>query len=169
MALVLPYPSMVFVPLDVLTAEEMNQIVANYEFIANQFPLTSDKIDWSTAPSVAINKIDWSTITTITDSTVVFDSATYTIDSFKAYKIGRIFVLERLEFASHQSSSSGRIVARLKSDYIPSTTLRTSIQQGDNQSPRMGMIGQDGQLSEYAPNNITNTSIWYETMWICAS
>lgn len=58
MSLVLPYPSLSFVPLDVLTAEEMNQIVANYSFIANQFPLataniadgavTSDKIDWTT-------------------------------------------------------------------------------------------------------------------------
>ena len=50
MSLALPYPSMVFVPLDVLTADEMNHIVANYEFIANQFPITSDKIDWTTPP-----------------------------------------------------------------------------------------------------------------------
>lgn len=33
----LPYPSMTFVPLDVLTAEEMNQLVANIEFLANGF------------------------------------------------------------------------------------------------------------------------------------
>lgn len=45
MPLALPYPSMVFVPLDVLTADELNQIVANYEFIANQFPITLDQID----------------------------------------------------------------------------------------------------------------------------
>lgn len=30
----LPYPSMTFVPLDVLTAEEMNQIVANIEYLS---------------------------------------------------------------------------------------------------------------------------------------
>ena len=30
----LPYPSMVFVPLDVLTAEEMNQLVANIEYLS---------------------------------------------------------------------------------------------------------------------------------------
>jgi hypothetical protein len=40
MALTLPYPSMSFVPLDVLTAEEMNHIVSNYTYIANQFPIT---------------------------------------------------------------------------------------------------------------------------------
>lgn len=30
----LPYPNLSFVPLDVLTADEMNQIVANYTYIA---------------------------------------------------------------------------------------------------------------------------------------
>lgn len=30
----LPYPSMTFVPLDVLTAEEMNQLVANIEYLS---------------------------------------------------------------------------------------------------------------------------------------
>lgn len=54
----LPYPSMSFVPLDILTAEEMNHIVANYTYLANQLPVgtvniadnavTSAKIDWST-------------------------------------------------------------------------------------------------------------------------
>lgn len=37
MALILPYPNLDFVPLDVLTAEEMNEIVANYTFVSNQF------------------------------------------------------------------------------------------------------------------------------------
>lgn len=35
MAITLPYPDLVFVPLDKLTAEEMNEIVANYTYIAN--------------------------------------------------------------------------------------------------------------------------------------
>lgn len=48
MALVLPYPDLDFVPLDILTAEEMNQIVANYTHIANQFPITSQNIDFTT-------------------------------------------------------------------------------------------------------------------------
>ena len=64
MALTLPYPSMNFVPLDVLTAAEQNQLVANIEYIANQFPLattniangaiTSAKIDWTTATSTVV-------------------------------------------------------------------------------------------------------------------
>jgi hypothetical protein len=48
MALTLPYPSMSFVPLDVLTAEEMNHIVSNYTYIANQFPISGANIDWTT-------------------------------------------------------------------------------------------------------------------------
>lgn len=48
MALTLPYPSLVFVPLDILTADQMNEIVANYEYIANQFPIGASNIDFST-------------------------------------------------------------------------------------------------------------------------
>ena len=58
MALTLPYPDMDFVPLDILTAAEQDQLVANIEYIANQFPLagtnigtgavTQDKIDFTT-------------------------------------------------------------------------------------------------------------------------
>lgn len=40
MALNLPYPNLDFVPLDILTADEMNEIVANYTYIANQLPET---------------------------------------------------------------------------------------------------------------------------------
>lgn len=43
MALALPY-DLVFAPLDVLTAEEMNEIVQNYTTIAEQFPLTATNI-----------------------------------------------------------------------------------------------------------------------------
>lgn len=44
MALSLPYPSLSFVPLDELSAEEMNEIVANYTYIANQFPIQSTSL-----------------------------------------------------------------------------------------------------------------------------
>lgn len=53
MALTLPYPDLDFVPLDVLTADEMNQIVANYTYISNQFPITSENIDFTTFVSEA--------------------------------------------------------------------------------------------------------------------
>ena len=59
MALTLPYPDMVFVPLDILTAEEQNQLVGNIEFLANQFPLAASNI---ANGAVTADKIDWSTI-----------------------------------------------------------------------------------------------------------
>lgn len=54
MALTLPYPSLVFVPLDKLTAEEMNQIVANYEAIANAFPVNSANIETGAVTSTEL-------------------------------------------------------------------------------------------------------------------
>lgn len=47
MALTLPYPGLDFVPLDILTAEEMNEIVANYTFIASQFPIGAGALDFA--------------------------------------------------------------------------------------------------------------------------
>lgn len=47
MAITLPYPDMDFVPLDILTAGELNQMVANTEFLANQFPIQNANVDWN--------------------------------------------------------------------------------------------------------------------------
>lgn len=64
----LPYPSLDFVPLDILTAEEMNQIVANYTAINNATIGTSQLADSSiTTPKLAnkavtSDKVDWTTI-----------------------------------------------------------------------------------------------------------
>lgn len=70
MALTLPYPDMVFVPLDILTAEELNQVVDNIESIANQFPVQSANIASGaiTNTQLATNavqssNIDWTTLT----------------------------------------------------------------------------------------------------------
>lgn len=68
MALTLPYPSLSFVPLDVLTAEEMNEIVANYTYIANQFPIGTSNI---ASNAVTYGKIDWSTFQPSTTERVV--------------------------------------------------------------------------------------------------
>lgn len=55
MALTLPYPDLDFVPLDILTAEEMNEIVANYTYIANQFPIGGSNLDLGTLNKGAVN------------------------------------------------------------------------------------------------------------------
>lgn len=41
----LPYPSMSFVPLDVLSADELNQMVANDQYLAGLFPVQGSNID----------------------------------------------------------------------------------------------------------------------------
>ena len=52
----LPYPSLDFVPLDILTAEEMNQIVANYTAINNSTIGTNQLADSSITTKKLANK-----------------------------------------------------------------------------------------------------------------
>ena len=62
MALTLPYPNMDFTPLDILTADEMDQLVANIEYIATLFPMeTKKKTLWNgtlsdTTSSIHLNE-----------------------------------------------------------------------------------------------------------------
>lgn len=44
----LPYPGMDFVPLDILRADELDQMVANIEYLNGLFPVTSSNIDFTT-------------------------------------------------------------------------------------------------------------------------
>lgn len=59
MAATLPYPSIVFVPLDVLTAEELNQMAQNITALANMFPITSADIGNAAVKS---SNIAWTTM-----------------------------------------------------------------------------------------------------------
>lgn len=59
MAANMPYPSIVFVPLDVLTAEELNQMVQNTAYLANLFPLASINIGNN---AIKDTNVDWSTM-----------------------------------------------------------------------------------------------------------
>lgn len=54
----LPYPNMDFVPMDILTAAELDQIVANIEAVNNAL-ITNSAIS---ANAVSDDKIDWTTI-----------------------------------------------------------------------------------------------------------
>lgn len=107
MALTLPYPNLDFVPLDVLTAEEMNEIVANYTYIANQFPIasaniatagvTSSNIDWTTLGYLSLEEFYTSTPAAITSTTgAVIKEGTITVNS------GRILVNSTVNGALNQ-------------------------------------------------------------------
>ena len=61
MALTLPYPNISFVPLDVLTAEELNHVVANYTAIAAAFPVSSNNIADSSITNSKLN-VTWTNI-----------------------------------------------------------------------------------------------------------
>lgn len=96
MALTLPYPSMNFVPLDVLTAAEQNQLVANIEYIANQFPITSPNIDWTSyyyKPGDTIELVDES----------------FMINAIQKVYSGNNFIRGSLQLAKSISSSVANI------------------------------------------------------------
>lgn len=68
MAATLPNPSIVFVPLDVLTADELNQVCQNVSYLADLFPISSGNIgsgavtgDKIANASITSNKIGNST------------------------------------------------------------------------------------------------------------
>lgn len=96
MALTLPYPSMNFVPLDVLTAAEQNQLVANIEYIANQFPITNANIG---SAAVKSQNIDWTTIGLIASKTgtgasteTITQTANYTFNTIEGLKMTNVAV-----------------------------------------------------------------------------
>lgn len=57
MALTLPYPDLDFVPLDILTAEEMNEIVSNYTYIAEYASTTTTPVIVSSTYGISYVKV----------------------------------------------------------------------------------------------------------------
>lgn len=83
MALTLPYPNMDFVPLDILTASELDQMVANIEYIASGsvFPIGTNNIADNAVTNAKIasnavtsDKIDFTTLGFATYSTTEHDT-----------------------------------------------------------------------------------------------
>lgn len=85
MALTLPYPDMDFVPLDILTALELDQMVANIEYIANDaFPVTNANIADS---AVSTTKLNNNAVTTakIQDGAITVDKVSFTSFAVPVY------------------------------------------------------------------------------------
>lgn len=104
----LPYPSMVFVPLDILTAEEMNQLVANIESLSAGTGLadgaiTSGKIDSETY------EIQWNSH---------ISSSSYTLT-----KIAGLVILSIYSLTVDNTSSSSLVIGKLPDDVIPSINV----------------------------------------------
>lgn len=60
----LPYPNMDFTALDVLHAADLDKLVANIEYLANKFPVSSTDVDWTTASSSDVPISDFLTAET---------------------------------------------------------------------------------------------------------
>lgn len=95
MALTLPYPNMDFVPLDILTASELDQMVANIEYIASGsvFPISSANIADNAITTAKIgnnavtsSKIDFTTLGFGNYSLSEVDTGFTWIDGKKIYK-----------------------------------------------------------------------------------
>lgn len=69
----LPNPSIVFVPLDVLTADELNQICQNVNYLAGLFPVNSGNINSGavTGDKIAANAITSDKISNTTGNTAM--------------------------------------------------------------------------------------------------
>jgi hypothetical protein len=87
----LPYPSLTFVPLDVLTAEEMNQIVANYTSIYD-----STIIDIS-------NEFTWAETNPLTKQALLIH--------------GKMVVI--IYFGANVTHSPGQRIADIPAEYRP--------------------------------------------------
>lgn len=88
MSLTLPYPDMVFVPLDILTAQELNEIVSNVEYISDQFPIAAANLASNAVTTAKISdeavtadKIDFGTFTILsgTNSSVVLPTGNWIV------------------------------------------------------------------------------------------
>ncbi len=95
----LPYPNMDFVPLDVLTADELDQIVANIDAI-NNASIPTDSIANSAITtakladdSVTSDKIDWTTLTPYWKVVATSSSSTVTFPA--GYRLYRVRLVGR--------------------------------------------------------------------------
>ena len=113
----LPYPNLNFVPLDVLTADEMNQIVANYTSIYN-----STIVDIS-------NEFSWAETNPLVKQALLIH--------------GKIVVI--IYFGADTTHSAGQRIADIPAAYRPANQYWFSANYGT--SPGNVTIGSNGQFN----------------------
>ena len=94
MALTIPYPDMDFVPLDILTANELDQMVANIEYIANSFPIGSTEIADGAITSTKIGNgaVETGVIENraVTSDKIDFTTFPYAVDTYSTTASGAL-------------------------------------------------------------------------------
>ena len=127
---VLPYPSMDFTPLDILTADELDQIVANYEAINNATIQTTNIANGAvTSPKLTLTvstvATNWKKVQLGTNINVYFTSGTLNLSqagsSWQQYVVayaptGFVTTNTSYGFVSGVSADSAEIVTGVVGD-----------------------------------------------------
>ena len=177
MALTLPYPDMVFVPLDILTAEEQNQLVGNIEFLANQFPLAASNIangaigsDQLAAGAVKSQNVDWTAISGQTLSDLMTQctvSATpkgpYGID-INLFRVGNIVIYSIYSAPTESMPGTGTSIEAIPVGYRPKSSSSAVMRGGSVGEWRVNPNGTAYWWSgQTIGNSIVTTSLVYLT------
>lgn len=139
MAVTLPYPDMDFVPLDILTAAEQNQLVANIEYLAGVFPLSAANIDFSTFNMITACNSNSGTQDIGAQANIVVNS--YTIKSGNGLSVSsegvvvgqgvsKVLVSANVFYDSGTSSTYGWYHLTKNGVEIPYTTTLASVSGG---------------------------------------
>lgn len=163
---ILPYPSMDFVPLDVLTADELDQIVANIDAINNATigtgaidanAITTAKIDDGaiTTAKVANDaitqaKIDMASATTATSITITdyFTPATGWTFTGQMWKLGH-FVFGTIE-SSHSININQNNIGTCSSHILYGTYGAGRVGDGSTSYAATALAIPNGQLRLHA-------------------
>lgn len=153
---VLPYPSMDFTPLDVLTADELDQIVANIDAInnasiptssiansaittakINDGAITTNKIDANAITQAKVDLADLTTMTAISFTDYFTPTAGWTFTG-QFYKLGH-FVFGSLE-STHAVSINQNNIGTCSSDVVQFTYGAGRVGDSQNQNSYAGTV-----------------------------
>lgn len=134
MALTLPYPGMDFVPLDVLTAAEQDQLVANIEYIANQFPIGASNI---ADGSISTTKLATDAITPSKVDFATFNNVKHTNDASLTVGPGTWLIVCTAYLIQTAQGSLAEIDYELRAAGIRINGTNRIWQVGSNSAARM--------------------------------
>lgn len=189
----LPYPNMDFVPLDVLTADELDQIVANIDAINNaSIPtesiansaittakladdsVTSDKIDWATLPCITIKGTGTTqnALGKLPFTTVAYSQGTGLSLSSNGILIGAGITHVVVSASCYFSHNSGSTYAWCRLDINGLTTGNTSIAEnslyGSVNFPAIDLEVNEGDIISIWSNE-AGQNFWGANSWLRAS
>lgn len=134
MALALPYPDMDFVPLDILTAAEQDQLVANIEYIANQFPLAGSNIGTG---AIGTSQLSSNAVTPAKMDFSSFNNVLYGGNTGITLPTGQWLIICSVYLVQTSQSALAEIDYELRIDGTRLTNTNRIWQVGSNTAARM--------------------------------